>query len=118
MRLGALGLAIGSLYLGDHERVTAVPRSIIAGIGPDLAGLRLLASGFEHGRGGLIGEQSIGSSQSLEDMIAHGVQIPCRLANPAYKGGAIQLDALPGIDLCRASMLSGSGNPRWRRSLR
>jgi hypothetical protein len=34
MRLGPLALAIGSVDLGDHRRIIAAPRAIIAGIGP------------------------------------------------------------------------------------
>ena len=99
MRLGALGLAIGSVDIGHQRRVTTTPWSVIAGIGPDLAGLRSLPSRLEHRRGGLIGKQSLGSSQSLEDVVAQGAQIPRCASDPVCKGGAVKLDALPGIDL-------------------
>jgi hypothetical protein len=49
MRLGALGLAIASVDIGDHRRITATPWPVIAGIGPDLAGLGLLPTRLEHG---------------------------------------------------------------------
>jgi hypothetical protein len=72
MRPGSLCLAIGGIDLGDHRWVAAVPRPIVAGIGPDLAGLGLFATRLEHGRDGLVSEQPLGSSQSLEDMTAQG----------------------------------------------
>ena len=39
-------------------------------------------SRLEHGRGGLVGEQSLGSSQSFQDVVAQWAQIPSRFANP------------------------------------
>jgi hypothetical protein len=99
MHLGPRGLAIGGIDIGDHRRITATPWPIIAGIGPDLAGLRSLAPGIEHGSGGLVGKQPLGSSQSLEDVVAQGAQIPRCASDPVCKGGAVKLDVLPGIDL-------------------
>jgi len=99
MRFGSLGLAIGSVDIGSHRRITAAPWPIVAGIGPDLTGLRSPSTGIEDRRGGLVGEQPLGSSQSLKDVIANGPKIPCCPADPVCKGGTIQLDALPGIDL-------------------
>ena len=99
MRLRSLGLAIGSVDIGYHWRITTAPWPVIAGIGPDLAGLGLLPPRLEHGRGGLVGKQPLGASQSVEDVVAQRAQIPCCPADPVCKGGTIQLDALPGIDL-------------------
>lgn len=100
MRFWSLGFAIGSVDIGHQRRITAAPWPVVAGIGPDLAGLRSLAPWVEHRRRGLVGEQSLGSSQSLEDVIAQGAKIPCCPADPIGKGGSVKLDALTGIDLC------------------
>jgi len=65
MRFGPLALAIGSIDVGHHRRILAAPRSIVPGIGPELARLRTAAPTIEHWRCGLVGEQPLGSSQSL-----------------------------------------------------
>lgn len=94
-RFGSLGLAISSVDIGDHGRVTAAPRSVSAGIGPDLTDPRSPAPGIEDRCRGLISEQPLGSSQSLEDVIVQGAQIPGRSVDPVCTVGAVQLDALP-----------------------
>lgn len=99
MRLGALGPAISSADIVDHRRGTAGPRSIIAGIGPDLVIFRSFAPGIEYRGGGLNSEKARGSSQSLEDVIADRAQINGCLVYPVGKGGSVKLDALTGIDL-------------------
>ena len=59
VRLGPLALAIGGVDIGDHRRIIAAPWSIVARIGPDLAGLGPAAPRIEHRRRGLIGEQAL-----------------------------------------------------------
>jgi hypothetical protein len=52
----SLGLAIGSIEVGDGWRIGAASWPIVAGIGPELAGLGLASYEIEHGCGGLVGE--------------------------------------------------------------
>jgi len=100
MRLGPrpAPFAISGIDTGDHRRIFAAPWSIVAGIGPNLARLRPPAPGIQHRRRGLVGEQPFGSSQSLEDMITQGAQIPGCPPNPVGQGGPVKLDTLAGID--------------------
>jgi len=99
MGLGPLALAVSGIDIGHHRRIFAAPWSIVAGIGPELAGLGPTAPGIEHRRRRLVGEQPLGSSQSLQDVISQGAQIPGCLANPVGQGRAIELDVLAGVDL-------------------
>ena len=52
-----LGLAVGRVDVGDARRIGAAPWPIVARIGPELAGLGAAASGIEHRRRRLVGEQ-------------------------------------------------------------
>ena len=96
---GRSRLAVGGIDIGDHRRIAAAPRAIIAGVGPELAGLGPPAPRIEHRCGRLVGEQSLGSSQPFQDMIAQGPQIPGCPADPIGQRRAVELDALPGVDL-------------------
>src|SRR5690606_17987855 len=80
--VGPLRLAVGGIDIGDHRRIVAAPRAIIAGIGPYLAGLGAPTPGFEHRRGGLVGEGPGRSSQTLEYMIAQRTKVPGRSPDP------------------------------------
>lgn len=72
INLGSLGHSIAGIDISHRRRVNAPPWPVIVGIGPDTAGLRSLAPSFEHRCGGFVGEQPLGSPQSLEDVIAQG----------------------------------------------
>ena len=136
MRFGALRFTVSGINIGNHRRIIATPGPVIAGIGPQLAGLGPPAPGIEHWRGGLVGEQPLRSSQSVENVIAQRAQIPGGPANPVSKGGTIELDALPSVDLrlsvqrqvigilgdqhLRDERFGGNAalnDPRWRRGL-
>jgi hypothetical protein len=70
----------------------------------ELAGLELTdfgapASGIEHRRRGLVGEQLGRCLQSREQPLVHGPEQPGGAANPIGQGRAVQRDALAGIDL-------------------
>jgi hypothetical protein len=54
---GTLGLAIGRVDISDGRRRRPAPRSVVAGIGPELTGLGPTAAGIEHRRGRLVGEE-------------------------------------------------------------
>jgi hypothetical protein len=73
--------------------------SVIPGIGPELPGLGSAPSGIEHWRRRLIGEQLGGCPQMIEQAFVQGAQEPSSPADPVGQGGAVELDALPGVDL-------------------
>ncbi len=99
MGIGPLCLAIRGIDVGDHRRMAAAPRPIIAGIGPYLARLGPPTPRIEHRRGGLVGEQPFASSEPFEDMIAQGAKIPGRPPAPIGEGRSVELDALASVDL-------------------
>ena len=94
-----LGLAVGRVDIGDAGRVGAAPRAIIAGIGPELAGLGASAAGIEHRRRGLVGEQFGRALQRREQALMHRPQQEGGTADPIGQGRAVELDALPGVNL-------------------
>lgn len=99
MGVRALSLAIWRINIGHHRRIRAAPWSIIASIGPQLPGLRPSAPRIEHGRGCLVGKHPLGSSQSLENVVTQGAQIPGGASHPIGERRSVELDALPGVDL-------------------
>ncbi len=94
-----LGLAVGCVDVGDAGRVRPAPGSIIARIGPELAGLGSSAPRIEHRRRGLVGEQLGRTLQLHEQPFVNRPQQPCGLADPISQGRAVEVDPLPGVDL-------------------
>ncbi len=94
-----LGLAVGCVDVGDRGRIGTAPRSIIAGIGPELAGLGSASIGIEDGCGSLVGEQLGRTSQMFEKPLVQGPQEPGRPADPVGQRHAVERHALASIDL-------------------
>ena len=94
-----LGLAIGRIDIGDAGRVGAAPRAIIARVGPELAGLGASAAGIEHRRRGLVGEQLGRTLQRRQQPLMNRPQQEGGAADPIGQCRAVEVDALPGIDL-------------------
>ena len=92
-------LAIRRIHVSHPGRIGAAPGPIIARIGKQLARFGLAAARIEHGRGGLIGEQLEGGLQLRQQAFMHRPQMTGGPADPIGQGRAIQIDALPGIDL-------------------
>jgi hypothetical protein len=94
-----LRLAIRGVDIDHAGRVGASPGTIVARIGPQLAGLVLPASGIEHRRRRLVGEQLGRALESGEQTLVHRPQQEGGAADPIGQGRAIERDALPRIDL-------------------
>ena len=99
MRDRPLGLAIGRIDVGHAWRIGATPGAIVAGVGPELASLGAAAPRIEHRRRGLVGEQLGRTLEPHEEPLMHRPQQPGGAADPVGQGRAIEIDALPGIDL-------------------
>lgn len=67
---GSLAFPVGRIDVGDCGWIGAAPRSVVAGVSPELAGLGPAASRLEHRRSGLVGEQPGAALQVGEEMIA------------------------------------------------
>jgi hypothetical protein len=67
--------------------------------GPELASLSPAASRIEHGCSCLIGEQLGGRWQMLQQAFVQGTQEPGGPPDPVGQRRAVELDALPSIDL-------------------
>ena len=72
MRGGTLVLAVGFVDIGDGRRLGTAPGSIVAGIGPQLAGLGLTSARIEHRRARLVGEELVRTLQDVEQSLVDG----------------------------------------------
>lgn len=99
MRFGEFALAVGCIDTGNRWRIDTTSWSIVAGIRPSLAVLGPPMSWIDNRGCRLVSEKPFGSSQSVEDMVRQWAKIPGGSPDPVCKGGAIQLDALAGINL-------------------
>jgi hypothetical protein len=95
----AVTLAIGRIDIGHGRWRGPGPRAIVPGIGPELTGLGPASSRIEHRRRRLISEQLGGCPQMLQQAFVQGAQELGRRRDPVGQRRAVQLDALPGIDL-------------------
>ena len=95
----ATGLAVGRVNIGDAERVSAAPGLVVVGIGPELAGPGAPASGIEHRRGRLVGEQLGRFLELGEQTLVHRPQQEGGAADPVGQGRAIQSQSLAGLNL-------------------
>jgi hypothetical protein len=86
------GLAIGGVDIGDARRVRTAPRPIIARIGPELADLRAVPSGIEHGRRGLVGKELRRGLQLLQQARLHRAE---QAARPTQSASVERSSALP-----------------------
>lgn len=68
-------------------------------IGPELPGLGLAAAGIQHRRRGLVGKEFRRGFQLFQQPLVDRTQMPGRAAYPVGKRGAVEVDALPGVDL-------------------
>jgi hypothetical protein len=71
-----LGLAIGGIDISDSRRIGPAPRSVVAGVGPELAGLGSASAGVEHRQGGFVREQLRRGLQVLQKSRVHGPNPP------------------------------------------
>ena len=94
-----LGTAIGAVDINRGRRLRSIPRSIIAGIDPEPAGLGAAAAGIEHRDRCVVGKQSLRGKDVRSEPCVQRLQPPDCATNPVGKCRAIQLDALPGEDL-------------------
>ena len=94
-----LGRAVGRIDVGHRRRVGSAPRSIVARIGPELAGLGPPSPGIEHRRGRLVGEQLGRGLQLLQQPLVQRAQQEGGAAGPVREGRAVEVDALAGVDL-------------------
>ena len=92
-------LAVGCIDIGNARRSVAGPGPLVACIGPQLALLDAPASGIEHRRRGLVGEQLGRLLEPLQEPRVHRPQREGGAADPVGQGGAIERDALAGVDL-------------------
>jgi hypothetical protein len=99
MRDRPLGFPVGSVDIDDARRIGPAPGAIVAGISPELAGLGAPAPGVEHRRRRLVGEQLGGRLERDQHAIIDRSQQPGGAADPIRQGGAIEIDALAGVDL-------------------
>ena len=95
-----LGLAIGRIDIGDAGRVGAAPGPIVSGIGPELAGL-----GAARGRDRAPAPSSrrrtawTAALSSSSRRSCTGRSMEGGTADPVRQRRAIEIDALPGVDL-------------------
>ena len=92
-------LAVGCIDVGNAWRSVAGPGPLVACIGPQLAFLDAPASWIEHRRRRLVGEQLGRLLQLLQQPRMHRPQREGGAADPIGQGGAIERDALAGVDL-------------------
>lgn len=95
----SLRFSVRRIDIGDARRIAALPGPVIARISPELPGLGLASAGIEHRRRGLVGKELRRGFQLLQQPLVNGPQVPGRAADPVSERGAIQVDALPGVDL-------------------
>ncbi len=95
-------LAVGRIDIGNARRIEAGPGPLVARIGPQLALLDAPASGIEHRRRRLVGEQLGRLLQLLQQPRMHRLERKGGAADPIGQGGTIKRDALAGVDLCLA----------------
>ena len=72
MRGGTLVLAVGLVDIGDARRLGTAPGPVVAGIGPQLAGLGLASARIEHRRARLVGEELVRTLQDVEQSLVDG----------------------------------------------
>ena len=93
------GFAVGRVDIGHAGRVPSTPGPIVPRVGPQLAGLGPPASGIEHRRRRLVGEQLLRTLELREQPLVHRAQQEGGAPNPIGQGRAIERDALPRVDL-------------------
>ena len=92
-------------------------RSVRFGISPELAGLGASASGIEHGRRRLVGEDFRRGADMLQKPFVHGPQMPGGVPDPVGKRRTVEVDPLPGVDLrltIERQMIGVFGNEHMR----
>ena len=94
-----LGLAVGRIDIGHTGRITATPRPVITGIGPQLPGLGPSPSRIENRRRGLVGKEFDGLLEPGKQALVHRAQVPGGTADPVGQSRAIEHDPLAGVDL-------------------
>ena len=96
------GLAVRRVDVSHAGRIGTTPRTIVAGVGPELADLGATASRIKHRRRGLVGEQLGRCLQCREQALMYRPQYEGGAADPVGQCRAVQGDALPGVDLSLA----------------
>lgn len=99
MRHRTLCLAIGRIDIGGRRWIAPAPWPVVAGIGPELAGLGTTAPRIEHRRRGLVSEQSRRTLQPLERMVPKRRQPSGSPSDPVGERRAVELDVLTSEDL-------------------
>ncbi len=94
-----LGLAVGRVEVDDAGRIGSAPGPVVTRIGEELAGLGSSAAWIEHRGGGLVGEELGRGLEALEQALVDGPEQEGRFADPVGERGAVEMDALPGVDL-------------------
>ena len=94
--------AAGLVGEDDTGRVFSAPSAIIAGQGPEVAGLGSAASGGEDRSRGLIHEQLSGGLDVFRQPVDHGAEVEGCGACPVRQGAAVDLDAGARQDLALA----------------
>lgn len=99
MREGALALAVGGVAVDDGRRVYTAPGPVVAGISPYLPGLGLAATGIQHRRGRLVGEQARRHLDDLQHALVDRPEQEGALADPVGERRTVEGDVLAGVDL-------------------
>jgi hypothetical protein len=82
-----------------HGRIEPAMAAIIRRDGPKPAGFRLLASGIEHRGPGLVHEQPVRAAEMGAHSLDDGFEVEARPARPIAQRGAVEIKALPTVDL-------------------
>src|SRR6185437_13293679 len=92
--------AVGCINIGNTGRIGSAPWPVVGGIGPELAGFGAPATGIQYRRRRLVGKQSRPLLQSCEQAFVQWTQLPGGMTNPICQRRAVEIDALPRVDLC------------------
>ena len=92
----------GRVEIDHGRRIGAGPGPVVAGDRPEVAGLGPPAPRIEHRRPGLVHEQLGRALEVLEQPLVQGAELGGGAADPVRQRRAIELDALPGVDLALA----------------
>src|SRR6185437_3786804 len=92
-------LAIRSIDISHRRRIGPTPRTVITGIGEQLAGLGATSPWIEHRCRGLVSKQLGRALEDGEHALVHRSEKEGSAAHPIGEGRTIQIDALSSIDL-------------------
>ena len=96
------GPTVGAVDVDRRRRVRPGPGTVVARIDPEPAGPGPAASGIEHGKGGVVGEQ-LGRGEDMGGKaVVQRLEPPAGTADPAGQGRAFDAGAVPREDLCLA----------------